>query len=60
MEAGDLTGFAVPVVLHGEHPLALPPDHVGIDTVRAARVAVRHLVAVRGPVHGGLCRRIRR
>jgi len=44
VEAGDLTGVGVPVVLLGEHPLALPLDHVGIDNVRAAHAAVRHLL----------------
>ncbi|MCT2584367.1 LacI family DNA-binding transcriptional regulator [Actinophytocola gossypii] len=44
VEASDLTGVGVPVVLLGEHPLALPLDHVGIDNVRAAHAAVRHLL----------------
>lgn len=46
VEAGDLTGIGVPVVLLGEHPLALPLDHVGIDNVRAAHTAVRHLLDI--------------
>jgi DNA-binding LacI/PurR family transcriptional regulator len=46
VEAGDLTTLGVPVVLLGEHPLALPLDHVGIDNVRAAHVAVGHLVGL--------------
>ena len=45
-EAEDLTDLGVPVVLLGEHPLALPLDHVGIDNVRAAHTAVRHLVDI--------------
>jgi DNA-binding LacI/PurR family transcriptional regulator len=44
VEAGDLGQPGIPMVLLGEHPLALPLDHVGIDNVRAAHVAVRHLV----------------
>nr|WP_042179712.1 LacI family DNA-binding transcriptional regulator [Kibdelosporangium sp. MJ126-NF4]CEL13985.1 Ribose operon repressor [Kibdelosporangium sp. MJ126-NF4]CTQ88353.1 Ribose operon repressor [Kibdelosporangium sp. MJ126-NF4] len=34
----------VPMVLLGEHSLDVPIDHVGIDNVQAARIAVRHLV----------------
>ncbi|OLF11996.1 LacI family transcriptional regulator [Actinophytocola xinjiangensis] len=45
-EADDLTGLGVPVVLLGEHPLALPFDHVGIDNVLAAHTAVRHLIDI--------------
>lgn len=41
---GDLTMPDVPVVLLGEHPLALPLDHVGIDNVTAAYTATRHLL----------------
>ncbi|OLF09998.1 LacI family DNA-binding transcriptional regulator [Actinophytocola xanthii] len=44
IDAADLARPGVPVVLLGEHPLALPLDHVGIDNVRAAHTAVRHLV----------------
>ncbi|MPZ82568.1 MAG: substrate-binding domain-containing protein [Actinophytocola sp.] len=48
IEAADLAGMAprVPVVLLGEHPLALPLDHVGIDNVDAAYTAVRHLLDI--------------
>lgn len=34
-----------PLVLIGEHEIALPMDHVGIDNVAAARDAVAHLLA---------------
>jgi DNA-binding LacI/PurR family transcriptional regulator len=44
VETADVALPAVPVVLLGEHPLALPLDHVGIDNVTAARTAVRHLI----------------
>lgn len=46
LEAEDLTELApgVPMVLLGEHGLDVPIDHVGIDNVRAAHLAVRHLV----------------
>jgi DNA-binding LacI/PurR family transcriptional regulator len=44
VEADDLVPPTIPVVLLGEHPIALPLDHVGIDNVGAARTAVRHLL----------------
>jgi DNA-binding LacI/PurR family transcriptional regulator len=36
----------VPMVLLGEHALDVPIDHVGIDNVQAARIAVRHLISM--------------
>jgi DNA-binding LacI/PurR family transcriptional regulator len=44
VETADVTMPGVPVVLLGEHPLALPLDHVGIDNVTAAHTATRHLL----------------
>lgn len=44
VETADVTMPGVPMVLLGEHPLALPLDHVGIDNVSAAYTATRHLV----------------
>ncbi len=44
VEAHDLDTPGIPMVLLGEHSLALPLDHVGIDNVRAAHTAVRHLL----------------
>ena len=44
IEPHDLDLPGVPVVLLGEHPVALPLDHVGIDNVLAAHTAVRHLL----------------
>jgi DNA-binding LacI/PurR family transcriptional regulator len=48
LEVEDLTALApgVPVVLLGEHTLAVPIDHVGIDNVRAAQIAVHHLIDI--------------
>ncbi|WP_410601063.1 LacI family DNA-binding transcriptional regulator [Amycolatopsis sp. lyj-90] len=36
----------VPLVMLGEHVVDVPIDHVGIDNVQAARIAVRHLVSL--------------
>ncbi|MCE7003912.1 LacI family transcriptional regulator [Kibdelosporangium philippinense] len=36
----------VPMVLLGEHVLDAPIDHVGIDNVQAARIAVHHLISI--------------
>jgi DNA-binding LacI/PurR family transcriptional regulator len=45
IETADVTmPLGVPVVLLGEHPLALPLDHVGIENVTAAYTATRHLL----------------
>jgi LacI family transcriptional regulator, repressor for deo operon, udp, cdd, tsx, nupC, and nupG len=44
VETADVTTPGVPMVLLGEHPLALPLDHVGIDNVTAAYTATRHLL----------------
>ncbi|WP_189226660.1 LacI family DNA-binding transcriptional regulator [Saccharothrix coeruleofusca] len=41
----ELSG-GVPMVMLGEHAVDVPVDRVGIDNVRAAEVAVRHLVAI--------------
>jgi DNA-binding LacI/PurR family transcriptional regulator len=44
----DFTQHApgIPMVLLGEHALNVPIDHVGIDNVEAAQVAVRHLLTM--------------
>ena len=44
----ELRGYLgeVPVVLLGEHLDVGPHDHVGIDNVAAARVAVEHLISL--------------
>jgi DNA-binding LacI/PurR family transcriptional regulator len=44
VETADVALPRVPAVLLGEHPLALPLDHVGIDNVTAAHTATRHLI----------------
>ncbi|OON73424.1 LacI family DNA-binding transcriptional regulator [Streptomyces tsukubensis] len=46
LESGDLAGRAddVPLVLLGEREYDLPYDHIAIDNVSAARLAVRHLL----------------
>ncbi|RSN13576.1 LacI family transcriptional regulator [Streptomyces sp. WAC 05977] len=36
----------VPLVMLGEHVVDVPIDHVGIDNVQAARIAVRHLISL--------------
>jgi DNA-binding LacI/PurR family transcriptional regulator len=48
LETEDFTAAApgIPMVLLGEHALDVPIDHVGIDNVRAAHLAVRHLVEI--------------
>jgi len=48
LEADDFAelGPGVPMVLLGEHEVDLPIDRVAIDNVRAARLAVGHLVAL--------------
>jgi LacI family transcriptional regulator, repressor for deo operon, udp, cdd, tsx, nupC, and nupG len=48
LEKADFTQHAsgVPIVLLGEHALDVPIDHVGIDNVRAAQAAVRHLISM--------------
>jgi DNA-binding LacI/PurR family transcriptional regulator len=48
LEKADFTQHAsgIPMVLLGEHDLDVPIDHVGIDNVRAALVAVRHLISM--------------
>ncbi|MFC6087949.1 LacI family DNA-binding transcriptional regulator [Saccharothrix lopnurensis] len=45
---GDFAELApgIPVVVLGEHSVDLPIDRVGIDNVRAAREAVRHLLTL--------------
>ncbi|WP_367128554.1 LacI family DNA-binding transcriptional regulator [Saccharothrix sp. HUAS TT1] len=45
---GDFAALApgIPVVMLGEHTVDLPIDRVGIDNVRAAEEAVRHLVGL--------------
>ncbi|KUF13649.1 MULTISPECIES: LacI family DNA-binding transcriptional regulator [Streptomyces] len=50
LEAEDLEGrdgidADVPLVLLGEREYDLPYDHIAIDNVAAARVAVRHLIS---------------
>ncbi|WP_410660372.1 LacI family DNA-binding transcriptional regulator [Amycolatopsis sp. lyj-112] len=42
---GDLAP-GVPLVMLGEHVVDVPIDHVGIDNVQAARIAVRHLISL--------------
>jgi DNA-binding LacI/PurR family transcriptional regulator len=48
LEADDFTRLdpGVPMVMLGEHAVDFPIDHVAIDNVRAARLAVGHLVAM--------------
>ncbi len=48
LETKDFTEHApsIPMVLLGEHALDVPIDHVGIDNVLAAHLAVRHLVDI--------------
>lgn len=46
VSTGDVDIPGIPMVLLGEHPLELPLDHVGIDNVRAAATAVRHLAGL--------------
>ncbi|GAA1304110.1 LacI family DNA-binding transcriptional regulator [Saccharothrix xinjiangensis] len=48
LEARDFGELApgIPVVVLGEHSVDLPLDRVGIDNVRAAEEAVRHLVSL--------------
>jgi DNA-binding LacI/PurR family transcriptional regulator len=48
LETKDFTEAApgIPMVLLGEHALHVPIDHVGIDNVAAARLAVRHLIDI--------------
>lgn len=48
LEADDLAQFApgIPLVMLGEHSLDLPIDHVAIDNVLAAKIAVEHLVDI--------------
>ncbi len=36
----------IPLVMLGEHVVDVPIDHVGIDNVQAARIAVRHLISL--------------
>ncbi|MFJ6698076.1 LacI family DNA-binding transcriptional regulator [Streptomyces sp. NPDC091272] len=47
LEAEDLLGREddVPMVLLGEREYDLPYDHIAIDNVAAARIAVRHLLS---------------
>ena len=48
LEAADFAAFApgVPMVLLGEHAVDVPLDHVAIDNVGAARLAVDHLIGL--------------
>jgi len=48
LEAEDFTelGPGVPMVLLGEHSVDLPIDRVAIDNVRAAQLAVGHLIGM--------------
>jgi DNA-binding LacI/PurR family transcriptional regulator len=48
LEADDFAAFApgVPMVLLGEHAVEVPIDHVAIDNVGAARLAVEHLIGL--------------
>jgi DNA-binding LacI/PurR family transcriptional regulator len=48
LDADDLTALstAVPLVLLGEHSIPVPIDHVAIDNVLAAQIAVTHLVEI--------------
>jgi DNA-binding LacI/PurR family transcriptional regulator len=46
LEKEDFAPNGIPMILLGEHALDVPIDHVGIDNVQAAQVAVRHLIGM--------------